>query len=428
MRTLVSERLGERLHHERLENGLNVFVLPRPGYSKKYASFATRYGSVDNTFLVPATGERARVPDGIAHFLEHQMFAQEYGDAFERFSEHGASANAFTSYTSTTYLFSCTDNWDENLAVLLDFVQSPHFTDRGTEKERGIIQQEIRMYEDNPGWRLRQGLHAALYREHPFRVDIAGTVESVGQITTPLLRLCYDTFYHPSNMVLSAVGDLDPAQVFAAARASAAAHPRPERDRPVQRLLPEEPEPVAERRFEARMPVARPMLAIGFKERQTGLAGGDLLRRDIASEVLMEVLFGRASRNYEAWYEAGLIDKTFSASYYGEETFGLSRVGGETDRPDELERSVLEAVRRARAEGVSEEDFARVRAKLTGQFLAAFNSPEELSYLVNATFFLGTTLFGYMQAFERVTRADVEARLRDHLDPDFSAVALIRPS
>jgi predicted Zn-dependent peptidase len=418
-------RLGERLYSARLPVGLAVYVLPRPGYAKKYATFATRYGSVDNRFREPG-GSVLEVPDGIAHFLEHQMFAQEYGDAFERFAELGASANAFTSYTNTTYLFSCTDRFDDAFRLLLDFVQEPHFTDAGTEKERGIIQQEIRMYDDNPSWRLRQGLHQCLYQVHPFRIDIAGTVESVGRITTDLLRRCYATFYHPANMVVSVVGDVDPEGVVALVEDRIAAHGHRTRE-PVERLLPAEPPEVASRSFEARMAVARPLLAVGFKERQVGVAGRQRLERDLATDLLLEVLFGPASDNYDAWYQAGLVDRTFAAGYYGEDAFGLSRIGGETDRPGELQEAIMAAVRRARSRGIPAADFRRVQNKAIGGFVSQFNSPEALAYLLNEAHFAGVRPFDYLEVLESLTPDHLERRLAEHLDPDYAAVAVVLP-
>lgn len=425
LKALRNDRLSEVVYTARLPVGLAVQVLPRPGFAKKYATFATRYGSVDNRFRTP-DGQILEVPDGIAHFLEHQMFAQEDGDAFEKFAALGASANAFTTYTSTTYLFSCTERFEEALRVLLDFVQEPYFTDEGTAKERGIIQQEIRMYEDNPSWRLRQGLHQCLYQVHPFRIDIAGTVESVGRITTDLLQRCYQTFYHPGNMVVSVVGDVDPERVVELVAERVEAHGHQPRGL-AERLIPDEPPEVGARRFEARMAVARPLLAVGFKERQVGLSGRARLQRDLATELLLEILFGPASAHYDAWYNAGLIDRTFGAGYYGEATFGLSRIGGETDRPAELEQAILAAVGEARQTGINPADFERVQHKAIGSFVAQFNSPEALAYLLNDSYFSDVGLFDYLDVLTSLTPADLERRLREHLDPAFAAVAVVLP-
>lgn len=421
------ERLAEDLYEAQLPPGLRVLVLPRPGFAKKYATFATRYGSVDNRFRLKGEKDWVEVPDGIAHFLEHQLFAQEYGDAFERFSELGAEANAFTTFTSTTYLFSTTDAFEENLEVLLDFVQTPHFTDQGTEKEKGIIQQEIRMYQDNPNWRLGQNLREALFQRHPFRIDIAGTVESVGAITTELLETCYRTFYHPSNMVLSVVGDVDPEGVVEQVAADLAK--RGYEDQPeIERSFPEEPEAVARQRVEAEMAVSRPLFVLGFKERHHPADGRELVEREVATDILHELLFGPSSDIYNRLYEEGLVDGTFSSSYYGEKDFGMSRLGGATDEPDRLYEELLGAVEEARQRGVKAEDFERVRRKLYGDFISHFDSPETLAYILNATYFHDTSIFAYLEAIESITLEEVNRRLARHFDPSSHAVSIVRPT
>src|SRR5690606_2982267 len=213
--TMYSQLLEERVVFTRLPSGLEVFVMPRPGFQKRYAVFSARYGSIDNRFRRPGTGQELEVPDGIAHFLEHQLFEDEEGHVFNSFAALGASVNAYTSHTMTRYPFSTTDNFEAALDRLLDFVQAPHFTPEGVQKEIGIIEQEIRMYQDQPRHRLGMNLLEALYHAHPVRIDIAGTVESIRRIDPETLYACYDTFYHPSNMAVFVVGDVDPEVVLA---------------------------------------------------------------------------------------------------------------------------------------------------------------------------------------------------------------------
>ncbi|MDP4170520.1 MAG: pitrilysin family protein, partial [Bacillota bacterium] len=201
MESLMFEQLQEELYFEKMSNGLHVYILPKKGFNKTYATFTTKYGSVDNTFVPLGKEEFVKVPDGIAHFLEHKLFEKEDGDVFQQFSRQGASANAFTSFTRTAYLFSSTSSVEKNLETLIDFVQDPYFTEKTVEKEKGIIGQEITMYDDNPDWRLYFGLIQNLYKNHPVKIDIAGTIESISHITKDWLYECYHTFYHPSNML-----------------------------------------------------------------------------------------------------------------------------------------------------------------------------------------------------------------------------------
>ncbi len=214
MDKITFEQLQEVLYHEKLENGLNVYILPKKGFNKTYATFTTNYGSVDNQFVPLEKNDLVKVPDGIAHFLEHKLFEKEDGDVFQDFSKQGASANAFTSFTRTAYLFSSTSNVELNLETLIDFVQSPYFSEKTVEKEKGIIGQEITMYDDNPDWRLYFGVIENMYKNHPVRIDIAGTIDSIAKITKDMLYECYETFYHPSNMVLFVVGPIDPEKIM----------------------------------------------------------------------------------------------------------------------------------------------------------------------------------------------------------------------
>lgn len=201
MNAVIYKKLGETIYHEKLVNGLEIFILPKKGFHKTFATFTTKYGSIDNKFLLPEKKCITQVPDGIAHFLEHKMFESEKGDVYHTFAKQGAFANAFTSFSRTAYTLSATFNINENLTTLLNFVQDPYFSDETVEKEKGIIEQEIKMYDDNPDWRARFGILANMYKSHPVKIDIAGTVNSINQITKEDLYACYNTFYHPNNML-----------------------------------------------------------------------------------------------------------------------------------------------------------------------------------------------------------------------------------
>ena len=418
--------IQETIYSSVLPSGLRVFVLPKRGFAKKFASFAVHYGSIDNRFRLSGQPEWVGVPDGIAHFLEHQLFAQEYGDAFEKFSEMGASANAFTSYHTTCYLFSATSRFAENLDLLLDFVQTPYFTDQGTEKERGIIIQEINMYRDNPGWRLNQNLREALFVNHPFRIDIAGTAESVSQITTQLLKTCYQTFYRPNNMVVSIVGDVDPEAMVerVSKRVEGRGHPD---QAIIERALVNEPEHIKEKQVVERMAVARPMFAVGFKDHRRLPEGRAVVEREFLTEIALQVLFGTASDFYNRLYEEGLIDDSFSASYYGEASYGMTTVSGETDDPDRVQQLMLEELQKAVEQGLAEEEVDRVRRSLYGEMVRVFDSIESLSYLINNSFFRNVSIFEYLRVLEQISLDDVNRRVREHLNPQNYAVSIIRP-
>lgn len=426
MKTIVYDRLKEILHHDRLPNGLDVYVLPKPGFHKTYATFATRYGSVDNHFAPPGK-EPIQVPDGIAHFLEHKMFEEEDGDIFLRFSSLGASANAYTTFERTTYLFSCTGNVEENLTTLLDFVQRPYFTDQNVEKEKGIIAQEIRMYDDNPEWRAYFGLLQGLYHRHPVRTEIAGTVESIMTITKELLYLCYETFYHPSNMALFVVGPVDPARILSLVAENQAgktfAPPGA-----IRRFYPEEPTNARQARVEIALPVGVPKCLFGFKDPAGGVSGDALLKRELATQLLYDIVLGPGSDLYQKLYDEGLIDDTFGVEVSVETTYSFSLAGGDTPDPDRMldeVRKGLEAVVRS---GISVTDFERARRKRLGEFLAHLNAPEFIANQFTKYRFQETDLFRTVALLESLTADDVNARMAEHWDfARFSACIVRSP-
>lgn len=263
------EQLNEEMLSAVHESGLRVYVFPKQGFQKYYAIYGTEYGSVDSVFQVPGDTEMTRVPDGIAHYLEHKMFEEEDGgDAFQRFALTGASSNAFTSFDMTAYLFSCTDKFYENLDILLDFVNHPHFTEENVAKEQGIIGQEIKMYEDDPEWRVFFNTLTALFHHNPVKIDIAGTVESISKITPELLYRCYNTFYNPANMVLVLVGDVD----IDEAMKYVDKHIDAKRNLgQISRETVTEPKERVKERITQNLVVSQPLFRIGFKDNNMDL-------------------------------------------------------------------------------------------------------------------------------------------------------------
>ncbi len=422
---LSSADLGEEIQVARTDNGLPVYVLPKRGYNKKYATFATKYGSIDNVFRTPEAGT-VEVPDGIAHFLEHKLFEQEEGNVFDEFAGLGASANAYTTYTTTTYLFSATDNFYESLRVLLRLVQDPYFTVENVEKEKGIIEQEIRMYEDMPEARVGSNLMRAMYSAHPVRIDVVGTVESIRLITRDMLYKCYETFYRPQNMAVLVVGDVEPARVFDEVAAGTGFGGRTGGG-DIVRVFPGEPEEVATGRVSEEMVVASPLLEIGFKDNPGGLRGMDLLEREVATKVLLETMFGRSSDLYSSIYEQGLVDEKFGATHESEMEYAASFAGGESRDPQRLHALIMRYIEETRRTGLEEAAVDRAVRKMSGEFVSLFNSPERMAYRFNAYLFKGINLFDYMDALRSLTTAVVESRLEEHLAETKHAVSVIHP-
>lgn len=425
-RILENKLLKEQVYMRRVDPGLEVYVLPKKGYIKKYATYATHFGSVDSRFIVGGEGKELSVPDGVAHFLEHKLFEDEEGNAFDRFATLGASSNAFTNFNNTAYLFSSTENFEESLELLLDFVQNPYFTEESVEKEKGIIEQEIRMYEDNPQWRLFFNLLAAMYKEHPVRVDIAGTVESIRQIDKDVLYKCYRTFYHPSNMAVFVVGDVDPERVLDQVEANVSKRnyqPLGE----IKRIYPQEPRELEKEYVMQELVVSQPVLNIGFKERDLGYEGDRLFKRELVTNLVLDVVFGSSSKLYNELYEEGLIDDEFDAGYVAERDYSHTVVGGETADPDRLFERLVAGIKQAQNTGISTETFEHYRRKMMGEFLKSFNSLEFIANNFLAYHFRKINFFDYLDVLQNMTLEDVNSRLTDHFTADNMARSLIMP-
>lgn len=428
MKPIHYEQLQETLYHEILPNGLQVYILPKVGYSKTYVTFTTKYGSVDNTFQVKGK-EKIQVPDGIAHFLEHKMFEQESGeDVFQQFSRQGASANAFTSFTRTAYLFSCTDQVEENLTTLLDYVQSPYFTDQNVEKEKGIIGQEIRMYDDNPDWRSYFGLISALFQKHPVHIDIAGTIESISKITKEMLYTCYHTFYHPSNMLLFVVGAVDPEKTMELVRENQA-NKQFSSQGEILRFFEKEPDEVNTKKNVAKLSVGIPKCVFGFKERGDLVhqTGKELIRQELTTQIFLEALFGLGSDLYQSLYDEGLIDDNFGFDYTLETGFGFSYVGGDTPDPDRLLQRIEKELPLLVEKGLSEAEFERIRKKKIGENLRVLNSPEWIANQFTFYRFRDSDLFELIPVLEGLTLEEVNQRMKEHVDFQRFAVSLVVP-
>ncbi len=425
MEKLDYPKMQETLWHEKLDNGLEVFLLPKPGFTKTYATFTTRYGSIDNRFRPPGRSGELRVPDGIAHFLEHKMFEEPEGDVFSRFAARGASANAYTSFDRTVYLFSATGHIPENLTTLIDFVQNPYFTDENVEKEKGIIIQEIGMYRDNPDWRVYFGLIEALYRQHPVHIDIAGTAGSVRSITKELLYDCYRTFYHPANMTLFVVGGIEPEPIMELVRRNQAAKTFAPGGN-IERIFDEEPAAVREPVRRIELPVSLPKCLFGFKEEPAQAFGEEAVKRELAAKLMLEALLGPSSTLYQQMYDDNLISDNFGYEYNTGPGFAFSVIGGETRDPEEMQKRVCETLYRAAEQGIDAGVFERTRRKRIGSFLRMLNSPEAIAGEFTRYRFKGGDLFRVVELFESLTPADIQARLREHVSPDRLAVSIVR--
>lgn len=424
MQTTVFDQVKETVYHETLANGLKVFLVPKQGFSKTYAVFTTRYGSIDSHFRTKS-GEQINVPDGIAHFLEHKMFEKKDRDVMHEFSKNGASCNAFTSFNRTAYLFSCTDKLDQNLNLLLDYVQEPYFTDASVEKEKGIIGQEITMYDDNPDWKVYMNLLKAMYQNYPINIEIAGTIETISHITKEYLYQCYETFYHPANMLLLVVGSFDPKAVMELIQTNQAGKDFPPAPQ-ITRIFPDEPPAPAKHRLETNLAVGLPKCMIGLKEKENGLTGEALLRRELTTKLLLDIVFGSSSSAYEKLYDSGLITESFDFDYSCEQDYAYSIFGGDTPDPEKLVESITNIMEEWRQKGIEQDDFERAKRKKIGNFMRGLNSVEFIANQFTQYKFNGNDLFTIVPVLESITKEDVEKRMQEHFQPDQIAVSIVR--
>lgn len=401
------DQINETLYHEVLPNGLTVYLLPKNDYHKTYGLFSTNYGSIDNEFIPYGSDKKIKVPDGIAHFLEHKLFEKEDGDVFQLFGQQGASANAFTSFTKTSYLFSTTDQVEKNLTTLLDFVQAPYFTEETVNKEKGIIGQEIQMYEDDPNWRMFFGILNNLYPEHPLHIDIAGTVESIEAITADDLYTCYRTFYQPSNMVLFVVGKLEPEKLMELIRTNQNAKDFPPAQK-IERYFPDNNGYIIAK-SSMRSAITRDKFVLGIKGLDVLPAEGkELLRYKTALNLLFQLLLGNTSQNYLKMYNDGLIDDSFGFEFSLDREFHFADFSGDTDQPEKAAEKVKEILLHFEEDQeLSEENLTLLKKKMLGQYFQTLNSLEYIANQFTQSLFGDQTLFDLPEIIESIQLADV---------------------
>lgn len=426
MKTIVNERIKEKILYKELESGLKVFFMPKSGFTKKYAMFSTNYGSIDNNFIPIGEMEPILVPEGIAHFLEHKLFEEEEANIFNRFSMLGANVNAYTNFNQTSYLFYTTDNFYESLELLIKFVQSPYLTDENVEKEKGVIEQEIRMYEDNPKWKVFFNCLKAMYIKHPVKIDIAGTVESINTITKELLYKSYNTFYNPKNMVLFIIGDLSFDEILRVVEDSEKKDIKSNDN--LLRIIEEEPIEVNQKYIEETMSVNIPLFYIGFKDNELGLVGKDAVKKDIITNMILDLLFTPSAKFYTDLYNEGVVDQSFGAYFTGKKTYGHSLIVGQSNEPKLVKERIEDMIKLPVEEILLEENFLRLKKKNLGQFIMGFNSEEFIVNNFIDLYFDDFNLLDYLDVLESIQFSDLIERFKNHFIPDNMVMSIIKSS
>lgn len=424
MEKLYFETLKETLYHEKMENGLEVYLLPKPGFEKTYGLFSTKFGAIDTTFVPLGQDEMIKVEDGIAHFLEHKMFDMDGSDASDEFAKLGASTNAFTSSSRTAYLFSTTSNEYPCIELLLNFVQKLAITTESVEKEKGIIGQEIKMYDDDPDWRVYFGSIQNLYNQHPVAVDIAGTVETVNNTTKEMLETCYNTFYHPSNMMLFIVGNIEAQKAITIIRDNQA-----KKDfklaKPIVCQKNIEPCNIKTKENVLTMDVEMNKIIISIKINEIIDDPKLKIKRELAINLLFDLLFSKSSSLYNEWLNKGIINDSFSANFTQERDYAFIQIGCDCDNYKTLKQHLYDLIENFNDIKISDTDFERVKKKNIGLFINLFNGPESIANLFSRYYFEGTIALNLVDEIAKITLDDIYDTFK-YFDIEYTSTCIVK--
>ncbi len=417
MEVQKNNKIGEAVYTEILDNGMKVIVIPKKNTRKKYIIWATKFGSIDNHFIEPTTGKEIEVPDGVAHYLEHKMFENENGvDSLYTMMALGLDANAYTTNDHTAYLFGCTDNFYKGLDELMSFVQKPYFTDENVEKERGIIGQEIGRYDDEPSWKLYVNAMDCLYKNNPIKLDIAGTVESISKITKEILYSCYNTFYHPSNMILCVCGDFEPEKIIQEVKNRLI--PR-EKMKEIKRIYPEEPKGINKKECEVSMGNSMPAFMIGYKDELEE----NKVNVDLACQIIFNSLLGKSSKLFQELYNEGLLISQLDMSYEYSKTYAHILIAGESKNPRKVYEKILETIKN---EKITEEDFERSKKKIYGDFVTEYNDVEDIGRMYLADAIKDENSMDYIAVIEKIDLNYVNEILNKLFKNNDSIISIVK--
>jgi len=426
MQIIENSKVKEKLYIEKLENGLTVMIMPKANIQKKYMIWATNFGSIDNKFIAPNEKEETNIPDGVAHFLEHKMFEQENGtNSLDTLTALGVNANAFTSTDQTCYLFECTDNFYPAMDELMDYVQNPYFTDENVEKEKGIIGQEIKMYDDYPSWQVYMNAIKNMYKNNPITIDIAGTIESISEIDKDVLYKCYNTFYHPSNMVMCFAGDFEPEKLLEEVKKRLKTT---EKHGEIKRIYPEEPEEIVEKETVEQMEVSMPIFVIGIKDKTDNqkCSTDTIVKKHIAIEILLNMLIGKSSKLYKELYEGELLTGEPYLEYEFSKQYAHIAITGQSNKPKEVLSKLQEAITKMKNENIDEEHFKRIKNMIYGNYIKEYDDVAEICRMFVADYMKGINSFEYIENYKQVTPEYAKQVLDEVFNENKMVISIIK--
>mgnify|MGYP004583677021 FL=1 len=422
MQTIYNSKVKETLYVEKLKNGLTVMIIPKKGIQKKYIIWGTRYGSNDNKFIVPGTNEPIEVPKGVAHFLEHKMFEQENGkNSLDVLTSIGVSANAYTTNDHTAYLYECTENFYEALDEFMDYVQHPYFTDQNVEKEKGIIGQEIKMYDDYPEWRVYLNALEAMYYKNPVKLDITGTVETISHIDKDILYKCYNTFYNPSNMCMVVSGDFDPESLIEEIKKRLLDSSQ---NGEIKRIFEEEPERIVKPKIEQEMNVSKPIFTIGIKCKAP--LQNEKVRMNIAMEIILNTLVGESSNLYKEMYQAENVFSAPSISYEFGDNYAHILISENANDPELFYNRLREEIENFKKNGINIEDCERNKKMIYGEYVKEYNDITGIARMFLADFMKGINSFDYLEEIGVIDLNFVNQVLKENFNLEKMVLSVVK--
>ena len=422
MREIENKNIKEKCYMEKLENGLQVIIIPKKEIQKKYIIWATKFGSIDNTFIDSTTGEKVVIPDGVAHFLEHKMFEQKNGvDSLYVLMALGLDANAYTTNDHTAYLFECTENFYPALDELMDYVQHPYFTDENVEKEKGIIGQEIMMYDDYPEWKVYLNALEAMYHEHPVKLDITGTIETISHIDKEILYKCYNTFYNPSNMAMVVCGDFEPEKLLEEIKSRLV---KKEANGEIKRIYPEEAETIVQEKIEQNMDVSQPLFTIGIKDKVAD--NKEKVRKHIAIEILLNMIIGKSSKLYKELYDEGLLFSVPSIDYEFSRGYAHILVTGQSPEPEKVYEKFKDTVSKMKESSIDIPEFNRIKKRIYGEYVKEYNDTADIARMFLADFFKEINSFDYLEEIPTINEQYLEQILKNVFDDKKMIISVIK--
>ena len=422
MQIIENSKVKEKLYIEKLENGLTIMIVPKKEIQKKYVIWGTNYGSNDSKFIVPGESEVTEVPKGVAHFLEHKMFEQESGiNSLDTLTALGVEANAYTTNDHTAYLFECTENFYPALDELMDYVQHPYFTDQNVEKEKGIIGQEIMMYDDYPEWKVYLNTLEAMYHEHPVKLDITGTIETISHINKDILYKCYNTFYNPSNMAMVICGDFEPEKLLEEIKKRLV---KKNANGEIKRIYPKEPETIVKEKIEQNMDVSEPLFTIGIKDKIA--TEKEKVKKHLAIEILLNIIIGKSSKLYQELYNNGILYTVPSFDYEFSRDYAHILITGQSKEPEKVYEKLKQEIEKLKQDGINAEEFERIKKMLYGAYVREYDEPGDIARMFLADFFKGINSFEYLEELTIINEQYVEQILKETFNENKMVISVIK--